>query len=328
MKRKKNKRKKYYRHIIRFTIIGILVLAGTLMAATFYMLDYSLSPDPNRLNPTAAYRSLYQRVPDMQQWVDSLQKCGLLRDTFVTMPSGECHHAYYLPSKRAQGRTAIVVHGYRDSALKFMYLGRMYHRDLHYNILMPDLHAHGLSEGESIGMGWNERFDVLHWAAVAEELFRCTGRASSMVIHGVSMGAATTMNVSGEELPNYIKGFIADCGYTSVWDEFACQLYEQFALPTFPLLYTTDYLCQKRYGWSFREASPLNQVERCTRPMFFIHGDNDRFVPTEMVHQLFAAKPDPKHIWIVPHTRHADSYTNYPEEYTRQVGLFLNYFVE
>ena len=38
------------------------------------------------------------------------------------------------------------------------------------------------------------------------------------------MGAATVLNTSGEELPENVKALVADCGYTSAWDEFAYQL--------------------------------------------------------------------------------------------------------
>ena len=82
------------------------------------------------------------------------------------------------------------------------------------------------------------------------------------VIHGISMGAATTMAVSGEKTPDYVKCFVEDCGYTSVWDEFSAQLKDQFGLPAFPLMNITSALCQYRYGWSFAEAQQIEQVAR------------------------------------------------------------------
>lgn len=110
---------------------------------------------------------------------------------------------------------------------------------------------------------------------------------------------------------------------TSVWDEFACQLREQFGLPPFPLMYTTSALCGAVNGWRFGEASPLAQVARCRRPMLFIHGDADRFVPTEMVYSLYAAKPGPKQLWIGRGSAHAMSYADHPVEYTRVVADFV-----
>ena len=77
-----------------------------------------------------------------------------------------------------------------------------------------------------------------------------------MVVHGVSMGAATTMMVSGEELPPYVKCFVEDCGYTSVWDEFKGELKNQFGLPAFPLLDVASWeemhLADVLYPWRCR----------------------------------------------------------------------------
>lgn len=312
------------RNIVIPVILFLLALIFiVLYAGSSYMIGYSLSPEQNREDVDRDYAQLFNHMPDMKPWTDSLRSKQLLRDTFVVMPSGERHHALYLRGDSASGRTAILVHGYRDCAVTYLYLGRMYHKEFGFNILLPDLHAHGKSEGDDIQMGWNDRLDVIHWVSIADSLFRDSVHGSKVIVHGISMGAATTMNVSGEELPNSVCAFVADCGYTSVWDEFAAQMRQQFSLPEFPMMYTTSLLCKIRNGWSFDEASPLRQVAKSKLPMLFIHGDSDTFVPTWMVHKLYAAKPEPKQLWIVPNTAHAASYRNHPEDYTKKVGAFL-----
>lgn len=309
-------------------VISILVvLALGLWIATDYMIKFSLSPDPNRTDIDSAYNKvLYSRFPDMRPWVDQMTAKQLLRDTFVVMPhSGERHHALYIPSDRSEGRTAIIVHGYKDCAIKFLYMGRMYYEKFGYNVLMPDLSAHGLSDGESIGMGWKDSDDLLYWTKVAEKLFCESGNQCRIVVHGVSMGAATTMNLSGKSaLPSSIRGFVEDCGFTSVWNEFKEELKRSFSLPAFPLLYTGSALCQARYGWSFKEASPLESVKSCNLPMLFIHGDADTFVPFWMVHPLYESKPFPKYLWIAKGSEHALAYKDHPVEYTHEVRKFLN----
>ena len=67
---------------------------------------------------------------------------------------------------------------------------------------------------------------------------------------------------------------------------FGAQLKDQFGLPAFPLMNTTSALCQYRYGWSFAEAQQIEQVRKSTKPMLFIHGDKDAFVPYAMLHPL------------------------------------------
>lgn len=306
--------------IITATVAVVLtVLAVAVGGGSTYMLNYSLSPDLYRADTAARFSRLKEAYPEVRGWLDSLYAAEALRDTFVAMPRGERHHAYMIKGTD-RNKTAVIVHGWRDCAIDFMYIGRLYNL-MGYNIMMPDLHAHGLSEGDAIGMGWQERYDVLHWMQVAAERFGST----DFVVHGVSMGAATTMNVSGEKMPQCVKTvrFIEDCGYTSVWDEFAYKLKDDFHLPAFPLMYTTSMLCRLRYGWSFEEASPLDQVAKCPYPMLFIHGDNDHFVPSPMVYPLYEAKSGDKDLWITKGTAHALSYHDYPEEYARRVAEWV-----
>ena len=310
-------------------VVTVLVVAT--IGGSFYMIEYALAPDAERTDTAASFRQLVEKYPEVKPWLDSLNQRGALRDTFINMPSGEKHHGYFIrqatdstmlatDSTTMNHPVAIVVHGWRDTAIKFMMIARIYEL-AGYNVLMPELHAHGLSEGEAVQMGWKDRKDVLHWMSVASELFG----TNDFVIHGVSMGAATTMCVSGEKMPECVKNirFIEDCGYTSVWDEFSYELKEEFGLSDFPLMYATSLLCKIKYGWSFGEASSIKQVGKCPYPMLFIHGDNDTFVPSEMVYPLYEAKQGEKEIWITKGTEHARSYADYREEYVKRVREFV-----
>ena len=296
-------------------VIVVAVFVIALIGGSFYMLDYSLAPDPNRMDTDSCYQQQFEAYPESKEWVDSLRGIDALRDTFLTMPTGERHHAFYVD--RGSSRTAIVVHGWRDCAIKFFWLARIYEHELGYNVVMPELHGCGESEGEAIQMGWKDRLDVMQWMK--------TFQADTMVVHGVSMGAATTMMLSGEQMPEGIKDlrFVEDCGYTCVWDEFAGQLKEQFGLPEFPLMHSTSLLCRLRYGWSFDEASALKQVSKCHYPMLFIHGDADTFVPSQMVYPLYEAKPEPKQLWVASGAEHAQSYKEHKTEYISRIKAFL-----
>ena len=293
----------------------IALFATATIGGSFYMLDYALAPNPERQDTAQRFASLCQEYPETKPWLDSLRHARALLDTFIVMPSGERHHGYVVRQSGEPRRTAIIIHGWRDQGIGMLMIARLYER-MGWNIIVPDLHAHGLSEGKAIGMGWQERKDLLHWL----QLFQ----TDTMAVHGISMGAATTMNLSGEPMPEGIKSirFIEDCGYTSVWDEFEYELREEFGLPAFPLLYTTSLLCRLKYGWSFTQASPLHQVAHSPHPMLFIHGDDDHFVPSWMVHPLYASKSTPKELWVTHGVPHALSYKTYPEEYARRIQAF------
>ena len=65
----------------------------------------------------------------------------------------------------------------------------------------------------------------------------------------------------------------------------------RFGLPEFPILYTASGVAKLRAGYNFTEASALQQVVACEKPMLFIHGTADDFIPYEMMDILYNAKP-------------------------------------
>lgn len=318
---------------LRYTLAVLVVLAAVLTGAGYYMVDYALKPEglvTRSRDIPGSLEYMHQTYPEVGRWIDSLQHVQALRDLYIENEEGTKLHALYVPAADSTSRTAVIVHGYTDNAVRMLMIGYLYSRRLGYNILLPDLYGHGMSEGTEVQMGWKDRLDVLRWTEEANRLF---GNHTQMVVHGISMGAATTMCVAGEvqhglHRQPFVKCFVEDCGYTSAWDEFKGELKNQFGLPAFPLLHVASALCDMKYGWSFQEASPLEQVRKCTLPMLFIHGDADTFVPTWMVYPLYEAKPAPKELWIVPDAEHAVAYKENAEAYTRKVGDFVSKYIQ
>lgn len=286
------------------------------------MLGFSLRPEETmRAKNATAYEYMYAEYPFLRPWTDSLERAGALRDTVIVDPQGVRLHALYAAAPEPTDRTAVIVHGYTDCAVRMLMIGYLYNHDLRYNILLPDLHYHGRSEGRAIRMGWLDRLDVLRWMEVANALF---GGNTQMVVHGISMGAATTMMVAGEPQRPYVKCFVEDCGYTSVWDEFSLQLKDVFGLPSFPLLDVANLVCNVRAGYDFHKASSVDQLKRATVPMLFIHGDQDTFVPYSMLDQNYeACASKVKQKLTIHGATHAKSAQVDPELYWNTVDDFL-----
>lgn len=304
-------------------ILGIIIL---LIGAGFFMLDYSLKPENEGKDLAGSYQYMYREYPGLESWIDSLHQEKALKDTFILAKEGARLHAYYIDAARPTAKTAVIVHGYTDNAIRMLMIGRLYNQELGYNVLLPDLRNAGLSDGDHFQMGWLDRLDVLQWMDVASHIY---GDSVRMVVHGISMGAATTMMVSGEQQQPYVKCFVEDCGYTNVWDEFSHKLKSGFKLPSFPLMDVTNLLCRLKYGWSFKEASALEQIKKSTLPMLFIHGDADTYVPVSMVNTLFDAKTTgDKERWIVPNAIHAMSYRDNSKVYSEKVRMFTNKYID
>lgn len=315
------KLKKIYRIV---TLIIFLLILG-LGAFAWYALDRTLAMTHRGQDIEGSYIEMRERYPTLGSWIDSLHNVSALRDTFIFAEDGAKLHGYYVRAAAPTAKTAVIVHGYTDNAVRMMMIGEVYHRHLHYNILLPDLRHAGNTEGSHIQMGWLDRLDIARWV---DETPRIFGDSAKVVIHGISMGAATTMMYSGETPPDRVKAFVPDCGYTTVWDQFAYRLKVEYGLPAFPILYAADILCRWRYGWGFKEASSLAQVARCDRPMLFIHGAKDDYVPTEMAHCLYEAKPGIKEVWIAPGSAHAVAYLDHPQEYISRVKSFVESYMK
>lgn len=322
------KSKKFLK-VFLYVVLGVAVLA---CAITYfggrYMLNLSLLPTSlaeSRADFETIKNEFDENHPELEVWVDTLKSKGLFTDLYKTMSSGERHHAYLIKNENPCGRIVIAIHGYGSCGHHLLGEAKMFYEDFGCHILIPDLHAHGYSEGEAVQMGWKDADDILEWIPFAEDTLQDPAHETKMVVYGISMGAATTMNVSGKEnLPPYIKGFIEDCGYTSVWDEFVWVAKRDYSAPSFPLLNVSNRMSEKKYGWSFREASPLVSVSKSTLPILFIHGSNDDFVPTSMVYPLYEAKTEGyKEIWVAEGSAHAKSFSEHNEEYRSKVGSFL-----
>lgn len=312
--------------LISLLCLCLLMFAG-LFVAGWWMVDYAFKTNRHRQSITAEQLDSTKKFyPNIAPWIDSLRNAKALRDTFITMPNGQRGHALYVKSPKAHGHTAILVHGYKDSSIGMLPIASIYNNVMGWNVVLPDLYAHGLSDGDHIRMGWLDRKDVIRWAEAMKPVMQSDGDSTVMVLHGVSMGAATVMYCAGDRtLPKYVRGIVEDCGYSSVWAELRVQLRHQFNLPAFPLLYSASIVNKMRYSWRLGEASAVRSVAQSTVPMLFIHGSSDTFVPTWMVMPCYDAKQKgSKMLWIAPNSEHAMSYKDHTGEYTSHVVTFAS----
>lgn len=313
--------KKYISLFVISVIVLLLVGSVTLGA---FMAEFSLDPSRCDIETEVLNAGFGSNPPGIEEWASKLRNSGKLRDTSIVIDGVELY-ASFVAAEPNTGKTAISIHGYSSEPEDMMQYARMFRDSLGYNVLLPALRRHGRSGGNKAQMGWLDRFDLEMWITTAHSMFE----DSLVVVHGLSMGGAAAMMVCGENLPGYVRGVIDDCGYSTVWDLFSKQLKDVYHLPVFPVLYIAEDICDIKYGWTYKEASSVDQVADCALPMFFIHGDSDQIVPVELVHKLYDSKVEGyKELWIVPGTTHAMAFDNYPDEYVCRVRTFLKDHVE
>lgn len=288
------------------------------------VIKYGLERKVEPMELVRGKEEMDRRCPGLKAWIDSMYAAGAMHDTIIVR-DGYRLHSTFARAERPSARTAVIMHGYSANPIYMMHIARMYRDSLGYNIWLPSARRHGESEGAAVQMGWFDRFDLLDWSAIAHTYFKDT----LQVYHGISMGAAAVMNASGEDTPGYVRGFVEDCGFTNLWD--VAQRFMQWHLdsPHETLLNEVDSLINEQYGWSLRENSCVDQLAKCEKPMLFIHGGEDQFVPTDMVIWNFLAKVHGyREMWVAPGSRHARSFPDHPAEYTALVRKFLKEHVE
>lgn len=298
------------------TIATAALVSGMLVGyASIKAIDYACKKRPKDAN-----KPMNHCNEENLNWLNKQD----FKDLEITSHDGLKLRAKLLEAKSNTDKVLIAVHGYRNYNLReFAYYVKFYH-ELGFHVLLPNNRAHGDSEGTYIGFGWLDRLDCMQWIDEIKDYF---DKDLQIALHGISMGSATVLMASGEDLPSDVKCIISDCGFTSVLDELAHNL-KLSHIPPAIILPTATLLSKKRVGYSFKEASTIDQVKKSKTPTLFIHGDQDDFVPTYMVYDLYNACAADKDLLIVEGAKHAQSYLVDQELCERTIIEFMSQYIK
>lgn len=297
-----------------FIVLLTLFIGGSSLVGVLF---YNLALNANYSKDIIYAEYNDENLNDAQKWLEEKSNySGKYIESYDKLQL----HSYVVTQN--SNKWAIVVHGYGGSG-KLMSDKSKYFYDMGYNVLIPDLRGHGKSEGDYIGMGWKDRLDIISWI----NFIINENPNAEIVLHGTSMGAATVLMTSGENLPSNVKAIVADCAYTSAWDEFSYQLETYLKVPSSYILNVTNMVTKLKAGYSLKEASALESVKKATVPILFIHGDKDKFVPYSMMDKLYDATNSPKEKLTIEGGEHANSDLVSPFLYWLTVEDFLNQYV-
>jgi fermentation-respiration switch protein FrsA (DUF1100 family) len=223
----------------------------------------------------------------------------------------------YFPVENSN-RTVVLVHGITYSLWgSIKYLPLFYKRG--FNVLVYDHRNHGKSGGRNCTFGFLEKQDL---KTVVSFAFSKLGNDGIVGTMGESLGAATVLQHAA--IDNRISFVVADCGYSDLTEQFAYRLKSDYHLPPF-VLKSADLFCRLfNNGLTFDQISPLKDIKNVKTPIFFIHGQDDDYVPTYMSKKMYNAKEiGMKKIFLADNAAHAQSLNQNPETYDQQLGDFL-----
>jgi fermentation-respiration switch protein FrsA (DUF1100 family) len=206
-----------------------------------------------------------------------------------------------------------------------------------WNVVMVDLPGHGDSPDGRFptpSYGYYEKYDldaVVDWTRS-----RFPG-VHPLIVAGESMGASTALQylplgapAQAERQTWKIDGVIADCPFTSVWDE-GRTLYKRLHIPAciaYPVRALGSLLSKILRGYSSHDASPLKDCLSGPAPVLFIHGAEDHFVPAWMSVRMAEARRETGFtataLAIIDGAGHAKSIIVDKERWYREAFAFID----
>lgn len=257
----------------------------------------------NMLNSSKLMESVSHKHVFIKSF-DGLKLNGHLYDSFPNRP------------------IVIFFHGYHGSYLRDGYATFRYCMAHKLNILMIEERAHCKSEGNVISFGINERKDAVTWVEYVKNVMP---ENTKIILAGVSMGAATVMMASDlVDSDPQILCYIEDCGYTSPKD-ILINTAKGMGFPTGLCYPLAKYAARILGRFNVESAKALDSVAKITKPMLFIHGTEDTFVPTPMCEVLYnACSSSNKKMKLIDGAKHAIAGLVGYDEYEEAVNEFLH----
>ena len=285
---------------------------GGLYAFSDYM--YKLSSVPHQHNGANDFdpaitegRAFVRNHPDRE-------------DVFIESFDDLKLHASFIPAGKDIHKYAIIIHGIWDDHESNGIYARHY-LEKGVNCLLPDLRGFGKSQGNYIGYGYDDSLDIMNWI----DYIITTDPEAEIILHGMSMGSATTMMTTGAKLPDNVKAAIADSGYTTLREQFA-HGYKILCPVPFPIklaLALGRAIIYVRAGYDINKVNPIKAVARSKTPTLFMHGDEDTFVDPQMCSRLYEAASCPKQYCMILGAKHIEGVVRDPVNYWNKVDGFL-----
>ena len=307
------------------TVIAALILIPYLVLRKYVLLTFNIIRD----TPPPLSRGPRDFEPIMGEIVNFRAMDGLSLQGMFLFAKG--------PNRKG---TIIFAHEFASD----MYSCARYCKPLMtagYDVFSFDFREHGGSsrEDDYSARQWateHEMADMFGAIAYVEDWLEERHLPTEIGLFGISRGACCAI-LATQHYPR-VACIVADGAFST--DRILEHLMKRWAYifakvrfvyenhpPAFWQFLRYLLLCYASRKLNCQFPSVHKALQRmAARPILFIHGQRDSYLPLEQAELLFNAAKDPKELWVVPGAKHNQAATIHPEEYARRtVGFFDRY---
>lgn len=228
-------------------LISVFIFFNVIMILQSYKLTHFFDP-PKQGIDTSNNHSFFSILAGLSYYKDINEPPPTVpfQNIELVTHDNEKLAAWYIPAAAAKG-TILLYHGHGENKSKVLCQAMVFHK-LHYNLLLTDFRAHGLSSGNLFSVGINEAADIkAGWDFIVQK------GEKNILLYGISLGASTIINAVYEYhlKPNKV---ILDLPFASIFDAVQGKI-SSVGLPPNPLSF---FVCLwgsifiQHWAWGFK----------------------------------------------------------------------------
>ena len=269
----------------------------------------------------------YKMVGPEDSWYDTITK---VHNSLVEIQKNESEKlqitthdaltlkAVYYPCA-GSNKTAIWIHGYTSHAERESAFPMLFYRSLGYNVLIPYLRAHGISEGKYISFGALESLDMSAWVDLVNEKHP----DGQIVIHGLSMGGGIALDLAVKKLKN-VKCLVIDAPSYSI-SGFFSNVAQHASPKNHEKIF--HHLCQRfrrEFDANVMDFDRIENIKQGRYPLLLSAGSMEE--QDEILLRIKDNNPMESTILILPGCNHGNGMYKQTEMYQRAIRAFLDQY--
>ena len=225
-------------------------------------------------------------------------------------------HGWWVAAS-APGPTVLLLHGWKESRWQMVPRARLLLQH-GYSVFVPDLPAHGESDGDFVSFGLREGAA----ARAAAERLRAHRPGQPIAGLGTSLGGVALLMARCEPP---LDAYVVESAFATLEGAVDARLRRVLGFPGPWLTPGLDAFVRKLRGFAADDVRPLDAIAELHRPILLIHGNEDRSTPIEDSHALARAAVHAEvHAWWIEGMGHRDAYGHQGAEYEERLLAFLH----